>query len=95
MSFRYPEQGLEIVRGYRNLARYLRTSEARIHDLINRGAPIALDARVPRAEKAELWDWYKRYCNSEAACAYVRILPAPPELPARQACPASGMGSAS
>lgn len=49
---------VQVVRGYRNIAATLRTSEDRVRDMMLEGAPVLLDGDVPRAEAAELWAWY-------------------------------------
>ncbi len=51
---------VQVLRGYRNIAKVLRTSENRIRDFLREGAPIVFDGDVPVAESAELWAWYRK-----------------------------------
>ena len=51
---------LQVLRGYKNIAKAMRTSENKVRDLIHEGAPIVFDGDVPVAESAELWAWYRK-----------------------------------
>ena len=51
---------VQVLRGYRNIAAALRTSEEKVRDMIGYGAPVVLDGDMPKAEAAELWTWYAR-----------------------------------
>lgn len=49
---------VQVLRGYKNIAATLRTSEDKVRDMITDGAPIVLEGDMPKAEAAELWAWY-------------------------------------
>lgn len=49
---------VQVLRGYKNIAATLRTSEEKVRDMIVAGAPIVMDGDMPKAEAAELWAWY-------------------------------------
>lgn len=57
---------VEIVYGYANIATTLRTSVQKVRDIMDFGAPILLDKGRPKAEKAELWTWYKEFLRKDA-----------------------------
>lgn len=52
---------VEVVYGYNNIATALRTSVQKVRGIIELGAPIVMDDGRPKAEKAELWGWYKEH----------------------------------
>lgn len=51
---------VQVLRGYKNIAKAMRTSENKVRGLIHEGAPIVFDGDVPVAESAELWAWYRK-----------------------------------
>ena len=53
-------QPLEILRGLREIAAFLQISHAEVLDLENSGATIVRRKNIMRAEKSELWEWFKR-----------------------------------
>lgn len=52
---------VQVLRGYKNIAATLRTSEDKVRDMITDGAPIVLEGDMPKAEAAELWGWYAEW----------------------------------
>ena len=58
---------VQVLRGYRNIAAALRTSEEKVRDMIGYGAPVVLDGDMPKAEAAELWTWYARWMGEGGA----------------------------
>lgn len=51
---------IEILVGLRSIATFLKISSEKIRDMEQDGAPMFRDASgVLRAEKAELWTWWK------------------------------------
>lgn len=52
---------VQVLRGYKNIAATLRTSEDKVRDMITDGAPIVLEGDMPKAEAAELWAWYAEW----------------------------------
>lgn len=56
---------VETIKSYSEIARTLRISEGKVRNLIPEGAPIILDDGRPKAEKAELWAWYKDYVQRQ------------------------------
>ena len=50
----------EILRGLREIAAFLHISHAEVLELENEGAPIVRRKNILRAEKSELWEWFKR-----------------------------------
>lgn len=51
---------VELLVGIRDISRFLRVSTGRVKALAERGAPLTRDvAGVTRAEKTELWQWYR------------------------------------
>lgn len=55
---------IEIVMGYRNIADVLRCGVDKVKTFVHQGAPIYLDKKgAPRAEKTEIWEWYKKNVN--------------------------------
>ena len=40
---------VQVLRGYKNIAKAMRTSENKVRDLIHEGAPIVFDGDVPVA----------------------------------------------
>ena len=51
---------VEILKGTRAIANFLQISLSEVQDLIRQGAPLHLRQGTWRAEKAELWEWWKR-----------------------------------
>lgn len=49
---------VQVLRGYKNIAATLRTSEEKVRDMIAAGAPVVMEGDMPKAEAAELWRWY-------------------------------------
>lgn len=49
---------VQILRGYKNIALALRTSEKQVRDMVQDGAPIVFDGETPKADAAEVWAWY-------------------------------------
>lgn len=55
---------VEIVRGARDIGKVICVGEGKVKDLEKAGAPIVRDFNgVPRADKAELWEWFKNNRN--------------------------------
>lgn len=52
-------RGIDVKRGYKNIASALRVSPDKVRELISLGAPVLFDGEVPYAEAAELWEWRK------------------------------------
>lgn len=49
-----------VLRGYREIGRFLRISHAKAVRLADLGAPVVRDKKdVLRANREELWGWYK------------------------------------
>lgn len=51
---------VEILKGTRAIANFLQISLSEVQDMEMQGAPISRRNGVLRAEKAELWAWWKR-----------------------------------
>ena len=51
---------VEVLKGVRAIASFLSVSQTDVLEMEERGAPIKRKNGVLRAEKAELWDWWKR-----------------------------------
>jgi hypothetical protein len=53
---------IELLVGLRSIAGFLRVSQRKVLDIKDRGAPISRDETgVMRAEKAELWHWWRNH----------------------------------
>jgi hypothetical protein len=53
---------VELLVGVRSIAGFLRVSQRKVLEMHGRGAPISRDETgVVRAEKAELWHWWKNH----------------------------------
>ena len=52
---------VQVLRGYKNIAATLRTSEEKVRDMMADGAPVRMDGDMPKAEAAELWQWYAKW----------------------------------
>lgn len=52
---------VQVLRGYKNIAAALRTSEDKVRDMIAAGAPVAMEGDMPKAEAAEMWAWYVKW----------------------------------
>ena len=53
---------VELLVGVRSIAGFLRVSQRKVLEMQSRGAPISRDETgVVRAEKAELWHWWKNH----------------------------------
>ena len=51
---------VELLVGIRGIARFLRVSNRKVQKLAGQGAPVSKDVKgVMRAEKKELWDWWR------------------------------------
>ena len=50
---------LEIIRGLREIAAFLQISHSEVLELENSGAPIVRRKNILRAEKRELWEWFR------------------------------------
>lgn len=59
LSARFAAPPLEILRGLREIAAFLQISHAEVLELENSGAPIVRRKNVLRAEKRELWSWFR------------------------------------
>ena len=51
---------VRILRGFKELASALRTSQERIRNMVEEGAPIYFEGPCPKSEYAELWTWYSK-----------------------------------
>lgn len=51
---------VEILKGVRSIAAFLGVSQAEVLRLESRGAPMRRKNNIIRAEKAELWEWWKQ-----------------------------------
>ena len=54
-----PAPSLEIVRGLREIGDFLHISHKEVLELESGGAPIVRRKNILRAEKRELWDWFR------------------------------------
>jgi hypothetical protein len=54
---------IELLVGVRSIAAFLHLSQRKVMEIKDRGAPISRDEEtgVVRAEKAELWHWWKNH----------------------------------
>ena len=58
-STRFSAPSLEILRGLRDIAAFLQISHREVLELENSGAPIVRHKNILRAEKRELWSWFR------------------------------------
>lgn len=63
---------VQILRGYRDIAAEMRTSDDNVRDMVAAGAPIYFEGEKPKAEAAELWLWYAQWMdrkkNTNTSC---------------------------
>ena len=76
-------RSLEVLVGMRAIARFLKVRNRRVRDMQEEGAPIARDARGSmRADKEELWEWFRKTQPGQAVPGESRRVPQrPPEMP--------------
>lgn len=55
---------IEVVRGYRAIARRLHVGIETVRDWTTTDAPIRFDRQTPLAEVAELWGWWSARQNN-------------------------------
>lgn len=58
-SAQFSAPPLEILRGLRDIAAFLQISHREVLELENSGAPIVRHKNILRAEKRELWSWFR------------------------------------
>ena len=51
---------VEILKGSRAIAAFLQIALSEVADIADQGAPLNQYNGIWRAEKAELWEWWKR-----------------------------------
>lgn len=71
---------VEVLRGYRAIAEAFCHNASAVREWRKMGAPIYLDSRkIPRAEKGEMWEWYKKNIPARTTSQSKKKKPSSPD----------------